>query len=128
MCFDLDSAPPVPVISGAAVAHDDLVLEAADGNRFAAFLASPEEPARAGVVILAGTLATFNLPMEGAAVLLGVDAVLDMVRTSVNVTGNCLATAVVARWEGYNFPTSVELESETLEHPDVAIQPRAEHR
>jgi proton glutamate symport protein len=82
---------------------------------------------RAGVVILAGTLATFNLPMEGAAVLLGVDAVLDMVRTSVNVTGNCLATAVVARWEGYNFPASAELESETLEHPDVAIQPRAEN-
>ena len=52
MCFDLDSAPPIPPISGAAVSHDDLVLEAADGNRFAAFLATPEEPARVGVVIL----------------------------------------------------------------------------
>ena len=52
MCFDLDSAPPIPQISGAAVSHDDLVLEAADGNRFAAFLATPEEPARVGVVIL----------------------------------------------------------------------------
>ncbi len=52
MCFDLDSAPPIPPISGAAVSHDDLVLEAHDGNRFAAFLAAPEEPARAGVVIL----------------------------------------------------------------------------
>ncbi|HUG63763.1 MAG TPA: dienelactone hydrolase family protein [Gaiellaceae bacterium] len=52
MCFDLDSAPPVPAISGAAVSHDDLILEAADGNRFAAFLATPEEPARVGVVIL----------------------------------------------------------------------------
>ena len=52
MCFDLDSAPPVPVVSGAAVSHDDLVLEAADGNRFAAFLAQPEEPAAAGIVIL----------------------------------------------------------------------------
>jgi proton glutamate symport protein len=39
--------------------------------------------------------------MEGAAVLLGVDALLDMARTSVNVLGNCLASAVVARWEGY---------------------------
>jgi proton glutamate symport protein len=58
---------------------------------------------RAALVILAGTLATFNLPMEGAAVLLGVDAVLDMARTSVNVLGNCLASAVVARWEGYSF-------------------------
>jgi len=56
---------------------------------------------RAALVILAGTLATFHLPMEGAAVLLGVDAVLDMARTSINVLGNCLASAVVARWEGY---------------------------
>jgi proton glutamate symport protein len=39
--------------------------------------------------------------MEGAAVLLGVDALLDMARTSINVLGNCLASAVVARWEGY---------------------------
>src|SRR5580765_5825235 len=52
MCFDLDSAPPIPVISGAAVSHDDLVLEASDGNRFAAFLAAPDEPSSVGVVIL----------------------------------------------------------------------------
>jgi len=58
---------------------------------------------RAALVILAGTLATFHLPLEGAAVLLGVDAVLDMARTSINVLGNCLASAVVARWEGYKF-------------------------
>jgi proton glutamate symport protein len=58
---------------------------------------------RAGVVILSGTLVTFGLPLEGAAVLLGVDAVLDMARTSVNVLGNCLAAAVVARWEGHSL-------------------------
>ena len=52
MCFDLDSAPPIPPISGAAVPHADLVLEAADGNRFAAFAASPEEARGAGVVVL----------------------------------------------------------------------------
>jgi carboxymethylenebutenolidase len=52
MCFALDSAPPIPPISGAAVSHEDLVLEAADGNRLAAFLASPDETARSGVVIL----------------------------------------------------------------------------
>jgi carboxymethylenebutenolidase len=52
MCFDLDSAPPIPPISGAAVSHDDLVLEAADGNRFAAFLATPEDAAAVGIVIL----------------------------------------------------------------------------
>jgi proton glutamate symport protein len=56
---------------------------------------------RAALVILAGTLATFQLPMEGAAVLLGVDAILDMARTSTNVLGNCLASAVIARWEGH---------------------------
>ena len=58
---------------------------------------------RAALVILAGTLATFHLPLEGVAVLLGVDALLDMARTSVNVLGNCLASAVVARWEGYKL-------------------------
>jgi carboxymethylenebutenolidase len=52
MCFEPDSLPPIPTISGAAVSHDDLVLEARDGNRFAAFLATPEEPAETGVVIL----------------------------------------------------------------------------
>jgi carboxymethylenebutenolidase len=52
MCFDRDSLPPIPRISGAAVSHDDLVLESADGNRFAAFAAAPEEPTATGVVIL----------------------------------------------------------------------------
>jgi proton glutamate symport protein len=56
---------------------------------------------RAALMILAGTLTTFHLPAEGFAVLAGVDALLDMARTSVNVVGNCLASAVVARWEGY---------------------------
>jgi carboxymethylenebutenolidase len=52
MCFELDSAPPIPVISGAAVAHQDLELTAADGNSFIAFLATPDEPTDTGVVIL----------------------------------------------------------------------------
>ena len=52
MCFELDSLPPIPAVSGAAVSHDDLVLQAADGNRFAAFQAVPEEPASTGIVIL----------------------------------------------------------------------------
>jgi carboxymethylenebutenolidase len=52
MCFELDSEPPVPAISGAAISHDDLTLEAADGNRFAAFLALPDDPASTGIVIL----------------------------------------------------------------------------
>ena len=52
MCFDLDSEPPIPRISGAAVSHDDLVLESGDGNRFGAFRAVPEEDVSTGVVIL----------------------------------------------------------------------------
>jgi proton glutamate symport protein len=61
---------------------------------------------RASLVILAGTLATFNLPVEGVAVILGVDTLMDMARTSVNLLGNCLATAVVARWEGVDLAVS----------------------
>jgi len=52
MCFDTDSAPPIPRIAGAAVSHDDLTLAADDGNVFAAFLAAPDEGAATGVVIL----------------------------------------------------------------------------
>src|SRR5512132_3440646 len=52
MCFEPDSLPPISVISGAAASHDDLVLEARDGNRFAAFLATPDEATGIGVVIL----------------------------------------------------------------------------
>jgi carboxymethylenebutenolidase len=52
VCFEPDSLPPIPAISGAAVSHDQLVLEARDGNRFAAFAALPDESGRAGVVIL----------------------------------------------------------------------------
>ena len=52
MCFDLDSSPPIPVLAGGAVEHRDLVLESADGTRFAAFAALPDEPSTTGVVIL----------------------------------------------------------------------------
>jgi len=52
MCFELDSLPPIPVISGAAVEHHDLELRSADGTAFAAFAALPDEPTGAGVVIL----------------------------------------------------------------------------
>jgi proton glutamate symport protein len=66
---------------------------------------------RASLVILAGTLASFNLPVEGVALLLGVDTLMDMARTSVNLLGNCLATAVVARWEGVDLEARPEMES-----------------
>ena len=59
---------------------------------------------RASLVILSGTLASFGLPLAGVLVILGVDEIMDMGRTAVNVIGNCLATVVVSKWEG-NFRT-----------------------
>ncbi|MDB6094533.1 MAG: sodium:dicarboxylate symporter [Verrucomicrobia bacterium] len=55
---------------------------------------------RASFVVLVAALESFKLPIAGAFLILGVDALLDMARTSVNVMGNCLASVVVARWEG----------------------------
>jgi proton glutamate symport protein len=55
---------------------------------------------RAALVILAGTLASYGLPLEGITLILGVDELMDMARTMVNVIGNCLATVVIAKWEG----------------------------
>ena len=55
---------------------------------------------RASLVILAGTLASYGLPLEGITLILGVDELMDMARTMTNVIGNCLATVVVAKWEG----------------------------
>jgi carboxymethylenebutenolidase len=52
VCFDTDSAPPVPVLAGASVSHDRLTLRAADGNELAAFLATPDEPTQTGIVVL----------------------------------------------------------------------------
>jgi proton glutamate symport protein len=54
---------------------------------------------RASLVILMGTAASFGLPVEPIFIILGIDVLMDMARTSVNVIGNCLATAVIARWE-----------------------------
>ncbi|MBA4063420.1 MAG: dicarboxylate/amino acid:cation symporter [Isosphaera sp.] len=55
---------------------------------------------RASLVILAGTLTQFGLPLEAVAVIMGVDTLMDMARTTVNLIGNCLAACVMARWEG----------------------------
>jgi proton glutamate symport protein len=65
---------------------------------------------RAALVILAATISAFHLPAEGIALLLGVDAILDMGRTAVNVVGNCVATAVVARWEGEKVAPAAAVE------------------
>jgi len=67
---------------------------------------------RASLVVLSGTLASFGLPLEGIAVILGVDELMDMARTATNVLGNCLATVVVAKWEG-QFPSAVTLAAQS---------------
>lgn len=54
---------------------------------------------RVSLIVLAGTLASFNIPILGVAILLGIDQILDMGRTTVNLIGNCVATVVIARWE-----------------------------
>jgi proton glutamate symport protein len=55
---------------------------------------------RAALVILLGTVSSFGLPAEPVFIILGIDALMDMARTATNVLGNCLATVVIARWEG----------------------------
>jgi len=70
---------------------------------------------RASLVILLGTLNSFHLPAEGVIIILGVDELMDMARTSVNVVGNCLATVVVARWEGAFRNAEWQAEEKDLE-------------
>ncbi|RYJ43726.1 Sodium:dicarboxylate symporter [Flavobacterium beibuense] len=62
---------------------------------------------RASLVILMGTAASFNLPVWPIFIILGIDELMDMARTSINVVGNCLASAVIAKWEG-EFDPSLE--------------------
>jgi proton glutamate symport protein len=69
---------------------------------------------RASLVILSGTLTAFGLPLEAVAVILGVDELMDMARTTVNLVGNCLATVVMARWEGEFVPVSDSAASPSL--------------
>jgi proton glutamate symport protein len=58
---------------------------------------------RASLVVLSGTLTAFGLPLEGITLILGVDEFMDMARTAVNLVGNCVATTVVAKWEGHEL-------------------------
>ena len=82
---------------------------------------------RASLVVLFAALHSFGLPVEGVAVIFAVDEIMDMARTAVNVLGNCLATVVIARWEGEfdeararNFGTAAEIQYE-LAHGDIAL-------
>ena len=75
---------------------------------------------RTSLVVLAATLAQFGLPLEGVAVILGVDALMDMARTSLNLMGNCLASVVMARWDG-----SFELQPEAGPVSPLRVGPRS---
>jgi Na+/H+-dicarboxylate symporter len=86
---------------------------------------------RASLVILSGALTQFGLPLQGVAVILGVDALMDMARTSINLVGNCLATVVMARWEGVfelsseDTPVADALQGQPLRVPAI-VTPRDE--
>ena len=79
-------------------------------------------------MILAATLASYNLPLEGITLILGVDALMDMGRTMTNVIGNCLASVVVAKWEGTldpEEPADIEPPAAPSHRPKPA--PGSEH-
>ena len=78
---------------------------------------------RASLVILAGTLASFGLPLEGVAIILGVDELMDMARTTVNLVGNCLATVVMAKWEGEFGEPQPAVLPELATHPPLEPVP-----
>ncbi len=80
---------------------------------------------RASLVILSGTLAAFNLPLAAITVILAVDELMDMARTTVNLVGNCLATCVMARWEGEFTPGVPAAPPELADVEMVAAEERA---
>ena len=102
--FNLDGSTlylAVAVIFSTQLAGINLSLEQQLVIMFALMLTSKGIAGvpRAALIVLAGTLTSFNIPIIGVAVLLGIDQLLDMGRTTVNLIGNCVATVVIARWE-----------------------------
>jgi proton glutamate symport protein len=76
---------------------------------------------RASLVILLGTLSSFNLPVEPVFIILGIDELMDMARTMTNVLGNCLATVVIARWEG-EFDDKSQIPNPKVQIPTLKSQ------
>jgi len=85
---------------------------------------------RASLVILAGTLTQFKLPLAAVAVIFGVDTIMDMARTTVNLIGNCLATCVMARWEGEfdDRATGVLPDAAPGQPPPTAVEFAQDHQ
>lgn len=119
-CFNLTGTTMYLPISVLFVAQS-AGIELSPGRLLLMFLilmvtskGAPAVP-RTGLVILIGTLHTFNLPLEAIPLLLSVDIFLDLVRTSLNIFGHCVAAVAIARWEGVRFslnnPVTAELEA-----------------
>jgi proton glutamate symport protein len=81
---------------------------------------------RAGLVVLSGTLSQFGLPLQGIALILGVDALMDMARTSLNVLGNCLASVLMAKWDGSFAPPHGEASAAEVPRPCATGAPLPE--
>jgi carboxymethylenebutenolidase len=114
VCFELDSSPPIPVIRGAAVSHEDLTLEAADGNRFAAFAATPEEPSNVGVVILPDVRGLYRFYEELALRF----AERGMSAIAFDYFGRTAGTA--KRGQDFEYPPHVEQTTTPTVQADVA--------
>jgi proton glutamate symport protein len=102
--FNLDGSTlylSLAVVFVAQAAHIDMSIGEQLGAMLVLMLSSKGVAGvpRAALVVLAGALTAFHLPAGGVALLLGIDAVMDMGRTCVNVVGNCVATVIVAVWE-----------------------------
>ena len=76
---------------------------------------------RVALVVLAGTLSGFGYPLIGVAILLGIDQILDMGRTTVNLIGNCIATIVIAKWENeFNYRKMEEFNKQFIKDPNIS--------
>jgi proton glutamate symport protein len=103
--FNLDGSTLYLAIASVFVAQAagiELTLERQLAMMFALMLTSKGMAGipRASQVILAGTLSSFGLPLEGVVLIIGIDEIMDMARTTINLVGNCLASVIMARWEG----------------------------
>src|SRR5262245_35281104 len=114
MCFELDSLPPIPVVRGASVSNEDLVLEAADGNRFAAFLATPEQPGRTGVVVLPDVRGLYRFYEEVALRL----AEREHAAIAIDYFGR--TAGVAKRGEDFSYQEHVQGTTEEGVQADVA--------
>lgn len=107
--FNLDGSTlylAMAVLFSTQLVGIDLTLEQQLVIMFALMLTSKGVAGvpRASLIVLAGSLTSFNIPILGVAILLGIDQILDMGRTTVNLIGNCVATVVIARWENvFNY-------------------------